>query len=438
MSSGGEWAVVGGGLLGMTMAYTLAKLGRSVTLIESGARLGGLASAWTIGDIVWDRHYHVTLFSDQALRGLLSELGLDSKMQWKKTRTGFYHDGRTHPFSNAIDFVRFPILTPIEKLRLGSTIFRASRLKDWRSIENITVETWLTSLSGSGVFNKIWRPLLRAKLGEEYKTTAATFLWATIQRLYAARNTGLKEELFGYLPGGYANMLARFETVLGEAGVNALKNTKVQSIEQHGSGLCIRVDGGEARSFQKIIVTAPSPIAAKICRGLGTDELEKQAQVQYLGIICASVLTRSPLSNYYVTNILDETIPFTGLIEMSALVDGSEIKNHGLLYIPRYLRPDHGDFERSDEDLQTEMMSSLKRMHRSLKDEDVVAFRISRARHVFPRPTLGYSEKLAPIDTSVPGLSIVNSAHVVNGTLNANETVALAKREAARIHAQAN
>jgi len=139
-----------------------------------------------------------------------------------------------------------------------------------------------------------------------------------------------------------------------------------------------------------------------------------------------------------VTNILDETIPFTGLIEMSALVDASELKGHGLLYIPRYLRPDHADFGRSDEDLQSEMLRSLKRMHPQLKDDDVVAFRISRARHVFPRPTLGYSTKVPPVDTTVEGLSIVNSAHVINGTLNANETVALAKKEALRIHAKAN
>jgi hypothetical protein len=30
--------------------------------------------------------------------------------------------------------------------------------------------------------------------------------------------------------------------------------------------------------------------------------------------------------------------------------------------------------------------------------------------------------------TSVPGLAVVNSAHIVNGTLNVNETVQLAER----------
>ena len=35
---------------------------------------------------------------------------------------------------------------------------------------------------------------------------------------------------------------------------------------------------------------------------------------------------------------------------VTALVDASEFNNRGLLYIPRYLRPDHPDFGKSDED----------------------------------------------------------------------------------------
>ena len=56
---------------------------------------------------------------------------------------------------------------------------------------------------------------LRAKLGESYREASAAFIWATIQRLYAARRTGLKKEMFGYVPGGYARILERFAEVLG-------------------------------------------------------------------------------------------------------------------------------------------------------------------------------------------------------------------------------
>jgi len=69
-----SWGIVGGGMLGMTLALRLAQRGHLVTLFEGAGQLGGLASAWQLGDVVWDRHYHVTLLSDTCLRALLSEL----------------------------------------------------------------------------------------------------------------------------------------------------------------------------------------------------------------------------------------------------------------------------------------------------------------------------------------------------------------------------
>ena len=70
-----HWAVVGGGMLGLTLALRLADRGKRVTILEADDRLGGLADAWTLdhadGSMTWDRHYHVTLLSDANLGGLL-------------------------------------------------------------------------------------------------------------------------------------------------------------------------------------------------------------------------------------------------------------------------------------------------------------------------------------------------------------------------------
>ena len=57
--------------------------------------------------------------------------------------------------------------------------------------------------------------------------------------------------------------------------------------------------------------------------------------------------------------------------------------------------------------------------------DDVVGFKVSRARHVFALPTLGYSERVPFVETGVTGVYTVNSSQIVNGTLNVNETVKL-------------
>jgi len=160
-----SWGILGGGILGMALAHRLARAGEAVTLFEAAPHLGGLASACSLGDVVWDRHYHVTLLSDAALRGLLRDLDLEQEMKWVETRTGFYTSGRLYSMSNTLEFLRFPPLGLVDKLRLGLTIFHASRIKDWRKLEQIPVSDWLRRWSGGNTFQKIWLPLLRAKLG---------------------------------------------------------------------------------------------------------------------------------------------------------------------------------------------------------------------------------------------------------------------------------
>jgi hypothetical protein len=54
-------------------------------------------------------------------------------------------------------------------------------------------------------------------------------------------------------------------------------------------------------------------------------------------------------------------------------------------------------------------------------------------RQVFPVPTLGYSMRLAPVRTSIPELFVASSAHIVNGTLNVNESVKLANEVSAQL-----
>ena len=435
MKTAPHWGIVGGGMLGMTLAWELAKSGNRVSLFEAAAEPGGLASAWRLGDIVWDRHYHVTLLSDAALRALLADLELERDMRWNKTRTGFYCSGRLCPFSSAMDFARFPLLNLIEKLRLGAGIYRASRLRSSAPIDGLTAEEWLTRLCGKSVFRNFWRPLLRSKVGDDYESTSATFIWATIQRLYAARRSGLRAELFGYLPGGYARMLETFVAALRRKGVCFHLNAAVREVAPATDGrVGIEFANSGVEHFDRVVITVPAPLAARICPRLSAREVQSLCGVEYQGIICASLLLRRSLSEFYITNIADNSIPLTGIIEMSSLVDRKMFQGRALVYLPRYLRPDDPAFLQSDEELESELFSALRRIHSSLGADDVLASRISRARYVFARPTPGSASHMPPIDTTLPCIHILNSAHITGGTLNVNETVQLAQYHARRLH----
>lgn len=452
-------AIIGSGFLGLTLALRLSETGAKVTVFESAAEIGGLASAWQIGDVVWDKHYHVTLLSDSFTKKIVEEIGLGDEFEWVETRTGFYTDGKLASMSNTLEFLQFPPLDLVSKFRLGATIFYASRVKDWKALEKISVEHWLTRLSGKRTFEKMWKPLLKAKLGEAYKETSAAFIWATIQRMYAARNSGLKREMFGYVRGGYARVLERFGEHLREKGVEIRLNARVGEIKKSGdkvrifaaentediqrvkekavagnlknlSEISVRLVSSEADSFSEfdsVILTCPSNVAAKICPQLTENEKAKLENIKYQGIVCASVLIKKSLSDFYVTNITDET-PFTGIIEMSALVDKTEFGGNALVYLPKYVAPDDELFEKSDAEIEEIFLTALEKMYSHFCRADVAAFKVSRVRQVFPLPTLNYSANVPDVKTSLETVFIINSAQITNGTLNVNETIQLAER----------
>ena len=427
-----NWAIVGGGMLGMTLAYRLAQQGQHVTLFEGASELGGLASAWQLDDVTWDRHYHVTLLSDLTLRSLLKELNLEQDMTWVETKTGVYAEGKLYSVSNVIEFLQFPPLRLIDKLRLGFTILYGARIKNWKRLEQIPVTTWLKRWSGDRTFQKFWLPLLRAKLGENYKIASASFIWSTIARLYAARRTGLKKELFGYLPGGYARILKRFGEVLTETGVRVELGDRTTQVTQTPSGqLSLQFQSGKvAATFDQVIVTTAAPIAAQLCPQLSVQEKTLLKGIQYQGILCASVLLKQPLSTYYVTNITEDWVPFTGVIEMTTLVKPEAFGGRSLIYLPKYVPSGDPALERSDEALRTEFIEALERMYPHFQASDVLSFQVSRVKYVVAVPTLNYSQTLPPMQTSLAGLHIINSAHILNGTLNVNETVQLAEQAA--------
>ncbi len=431
--------IIGGGMLGMTLAWRLRAAGHDVTVIEGAASTGGLAAPETIGGFTWDRFYHVILLSDQKLRALLAELGLDDRLRWGTTRTGFYTDGQLYSLSTSLEFLRFPPLSLIDKFRLALTILRASRIRDGRPLEQIPVSAWLTRWSGRRTFERIWLPLLKSKLGENYRQASASFIWAIIARMYAARRSGLKQEMFGYVEGGYDVVLRRFRERLEAAGVQfvcgrpaGLVDSAAAAGEPHHVAVEL-VDGARLR-FDDVVLTVPCARVARLCPGLGEAERARLEAVTYQGIACLALVLKRPLAGYYVTNITEGWVPFTAVIEMTALVDPAHFGGHTLVYLPRYLTQEDPLWQQSDAEIQERFVAALERMYPDFRREDILAGTLSRVREVLAVSTLDYTARcLPPLQTSLPGVWLANSAQIANGTLNVNETVTLAEQAAAAL-----
>jgi protoporphyrinogen oxidase len=417
----------------MALAAKLTRQGHQVTILEAASRSGGLAAPAQIGGYTWDRFYHVVLLSDEHLRGLLDELGLTEQLGWYPTRTGFFVDGRLRSLSSTMEFLTFPALGLLDKARLGTTILYASRIRDWPRLESLLARDWLKRWSGRRAWDRLWLPLLRAKLGENAEVASAAFIWAIIARMYGARRTGMKRETFGYVEGGYATILRRLDEYLAGLHVESIYGARATEVRSDRGSVQVSTNVG-THVFDNVILTIPCSRIAQVCPQLSEAECTRLRAVKYQGIVCAALLLDQPLADYYITNITDERVPFTAVIEMTALVDRKRFGGHALVYLPKYLTQESPFWTKTDTEVEAEFLSGLEAMYPDFRREQVKHFQVSKVREMLAVTTLDYSSTLLPSTaTSVDRVFIVNSSQIAAGTLNVNETLGLAARKAREV-----
>jgi protoporphyrinogen oxidase len=413
--------IIGAGFTGMALAYRLARRGHAVTVFERDDQIGGLATHHDYGPFVWDRFYHCILPSDTHLIRLLHDVGLGDQLRWTRTLTGFYVDERFHSVSSSLEFLRFPLVGLWGKIRLALTISYCARIRDWQRLERISVEDWLVRTCGRSTYEKLWRPLLLAKLGESYRRVSAVFIWSYIKRLFSARDASARREHLGHVSGGYQAVFARLEKLIRSAGGDIRLGVDVTHIDPRPEGGLWIAHAREREAFDKVIFTSPVSVLPHVAARDLVDVADGRGRVEYLGVVCAILVTRRPLVPYYIVNIADGRIPFTGVIGMSNLVSPQELAGYHLTYLPRYVLSDDPFLRQTDDQLRRVFSDGLRLMFPDLDAADIQSLHINRAFKVQPLQVLNYSSLVPHVTTRHADFFVLNTAQFVNATLNNNE-----------------
>ncbi len=443
-------AIIGAGMTGLSCALELAKKSNGsatqITVFEKDEYLGGLSSAYSWEDVSWDRYYHVVLSTDAPLQEFLKEIGVVDQLFWRETKTGFYGKGKLVSFSSTWDFIKFPFISLWGKFRLGLGIIRSSRISDPAKLDKIFVREWLTTMFGRRLYEQLWEPLLRSKLGAARERTSAAFIWATINRLFGARESGAQKEKMGHVRGGYKTILDAAERTLNGLGVELITQAKVVSVGSTANGKVVvafdrtnQKDASTGQSakvheetFDEVIFTTPcQTILNTLDAHIKTNPhsyWENLGAVEYLAIACVFLVLRRPLSPYYVTNLLDKRLPFTGVIEATNIVAPAEVGGKHLVYLPKYMPGDDPALKWSDEKVLDEFISALKLVHPDLEDEDILHRNVFRELYVQPLQEVNYLQRLGGFVTPMPNVYVVNTSMIYNSTLNNNAAVNLGKQ----------
>ncbi len=415
--------IVGGGFMGLVLAHEISKTNVSVKVFEADSQLGGLATHFDYGTFIWDKYYHVILPTDEHLVGLIKDIGLEDSLEWRRSLTGYYVNKKFYSFSSSKDFLLFPPLNIFDKAKLAFTIFYGSKINDRKKLEKITVKDWLIKLGGKRTYEKFWAPLLKAKLGDSHDRVSAVFIWTYIKRLFQARSSAAQKEHMGFVKGGYKTVFDQLEKLLLENDSEVLSNTTIEHISANQNGGIDLEFNGKKEHFDKVIFTSPLNVLEKTTSKDLVDISKNKKQVEYLGVVCMAVVTKEPLTPYYVLNLADKEVPFTGVIGMSSLVDIEQTDGKYLTYFPKYVTSDHDYWSKSDSDLKTIFMNGIERLYPNFNSNNIVSSHMHKAFKVQPLQVLNYSDIIPTTQTKNSDFFVVNTSQFVNDTLNNNSVV---------------
>ncbi|HMP40689.1 MAG TPA: NAD(P)/FAD-dependent oxidoreductase [Roseiflexaceae bacterium] len=431
--------IIGGGVLGLTLGYDLIKRGHHVRIWERSTELGGLMGRTRFPELDGlevDRYYHAILSSDRTLMAMFEELGLMGDLRMTTTQMGFYHNSMSSPVSPPAVSLRFPPLSMVDRFRLGLTILQARRVKNWRDLEQIPVLEWLTRLGGRGTVEHIWKPLLRAKFDGTFDTVPATYIWSRLVRTTDTRGkTGATEQMC-FLTGGYDMFIQALAREIRARGGEINTGVTVKQVQiNNGRVTGLHLADGEVSS-DAVAITMQTPIARRLLPPAAAEVSARWSRLEdYLGIVCMLLVMRRPLTPYYTLNITDERIPFTGVIETTNLIQTEYSGGYHLIYLPKYVTPDNVFAQMDNETLTRSFLVYLRQMFPDLKDDDIAAIRIGRERYVEPLHPLGRTDDIAPLESDIAGLFLINSGQIYPQLTNGEAAVAHAMKAAATIAA---
>ncbi|MDQ1396829.1 MAG: hypothetical protein QOG64_2088 [Acidimicrobiaceae bacterium] len=401
--------VIGGGIGGGAAALRLARAGCAVTVVERGERLGGLVTSFAIGGTPLECFYHHIFPHEHEIRGLIDELGLGPRLEWRESSVGVFTGGSAWPFTTPADLLRFGPLRFRDRLRAGVGALRMSRVEDWQRLDGIPATEWLRSYTGAAAAEVVWDPLLRAKFGPAAATVPAAWMWGRLQQRSGARSW--KGERLGYLRGGFRQLFDALAGELERLGVEIRVATSVEHIDVDGSGA---VEGVATSTGH---LPADAVLYTGSLRGLlplvppsAVDA--RWSAIGRLGVLCVVLEVERQAGPFYWTNVCDPDLPFGGVIEHTNMLPTSDYGCH-VVYLSRYFTEDEPIAAADPATEAARWVEIFSERWPGVRPGDVTAVHPFRTLEAAPLVMTGHLGRIPPVTAEgVRGLFVSTTAQI--------------------------
>jgi len=402
--------VIGAGPAGLKAAHVLVKQGLAVTLLESSALVGGLASSFDVQGTRIERYYHFICKGDTDLVETLEELGLASRLRWKNSRMAYFVDGTLYPFLTPTELLRFRPLSFVDRVRAGLAVKLAQRMREDDLAGELAIP-WLKRLFGEAAYRVIWEPLMRFKFAEHAPRISAAWIWARMVRLSRSRSSPWREEL-GYIEGGSQAVLEALARDFERRGGRLVLGASVEQIlMQAGRATGVRVNG-ETLEADLVVSTVTTSRFLKLAESLEGSYVEGLKRIPTIGIFCLFLRLRESVTPFFWVNTNDRRVPFAGMIEYTNLNPIPALGGDRVLYVPQYLSADDPRYAQSDEQVFERYTDALALIQPAFERSWVRYYTVFRDRFAQPICLTDYQTSTPGFQTPLENLYLTDACQL--------------------------
>ncbi|HEV2527651.1 MAG TPA: NAD(P)/FAD-dependent oxidoreductase [Thermomicrobiales bacterium] len=426
--------VIGGGVAGLVAAYRLARAGYRVTLWERGQRFGGQAVTFELNGARIEYFYHHLFKSDTSIVALAEELGVGDTLMWLPSNVGYLSGGKIYPFNGALDLLRFSAIPFIDRIRIGLVTLYLQRQADWRPYEKVTAHRWLKRALGARAYDRTLGAQLRAKFGRYTEDIAMVWFWGKIRLRTTSRQSPLEQEKLGYFRGSFDTIINAMVDGARKAGAELHLGKGPEELRQREDGRWeVHFGEGDPAVCDAIVATVPSPIFSRMVPALPADYRSRLSGLDYESAVVMVLEMDRKLTDIYWLNVADDDVPFTGVIEHTNFLPASDYGGSHVVYLSRYLEPDHPAWTTPDDELFAEYIPYLKRLNPDFDPAWVKNRWVFRERAAQPVITMNYSERIPARRTPLAGLYLANTTQIYPEDRGTNYSVRLGNEIAAQV-----
>ena len=269
-------AIIGGGIMGISLGYFLSQQGVEVEIFEASPVLGGLAGPIILDDgTAVDRFYHAILSSDSPSAAALQRPGHRRSAALSRNRDGLLlrrrhlldeQHGRVPALPAAGLDRSLPPGLDGAQCAVRARLARAGRGQRAGLAGALERPTDVSRTSGGRC--------CKAKFDGNFADAPATYIWSRLVRMKSTRSGANQKEEAGHLIGGYLTLIKAMAAKIEAPGGRNHLRCPMQEIVIEGDTATGVLCEGHLRPFDAVVATVQAPVFRRLIPGASAEYLD--------------------------------------------------------------------------------------------------------------------------------------------------------------------